>query len=162
LTPGLREALRQADPAVAFAVRDYTDQIGAAIAQERLVALLSGFFGALAMLLAGIGLYGVTSYAVSRRTRELAMRMALGANSGQVVRLVLRSVAAVVACGAAIGIAISLWASQFVTAFLFGVQARDPITLLVAVLALTIVALFAGWLPARRAAALDPNEVLRR
>jgi ABC-type antimicrobial peptide transport system permease subunit len=162
LTPGLREALRQADPAVAFAVRDYTDQIGAAIAQERLVAMLSGFFGALAMLLAGIGLYGVTSYAVSRRTRELAMRMALGANAWHVVRLVLRSVAAVVACGVAIGIALSLWASKFVTTLLFGVHARDPLTLGTAVLALTMVAFLAGWLPARRAARLDPNEVLRR
>ena len=162
LTPELREFFRQADPAVAFSVRDYPDQIGAGIAQERLVAMLSGFFGALAMLLAGIGLYGVTSYAVSRRTRELAMRMALGAKPGQVVRLILRNVAAVVALGVAIGVALSLWASKFVTALLFGVQARDPLTLLGTVVALTIVALLAGWLPARRAARLDPNEVLRR
>ena len=162
LTQGLRDVFRQADPVAAFAVRDYTDQIGAAIAQERLVAMLSGFFGALAMLLAGIGLYGVTSYAVGRRTRELAMRMALGANAGQVVRLILRSVAAVVAGGVAIGVAISLWASKFVATLLFGVQARDPLTLLGTVTALTLVALFAGWLPARRAAQLNPNEVLRR
>jgi hypothetical protein len=162
LTPGLREALRRADPAVAFAVRDYTDQIGAAIAQERLVAILAGFFGALAILLAGIGLYGVTSYAVSRRARELAMRMALGANPQQVVRLILRGVAVVVACGAALGVALSLWASKFISSLLFGVQARDPLTFVAAAGTLTLVALFAGWLPARRAARLDPHEVLRR
>jgi ABC-type antimicrobial peptide transport system permease subunit len=143
-------------------VRDYSDQINAAIAHERLVALLSGGFGTIALLLAGIGLYGVTSYAVTRRTRELAMRMALGANRQDVVRLVLRSVAAVVACGAAIGIAISLWASKFVTALLFGVQARDPFTLAAAVMVLTLIGVFAGWLPARRASYLDPNTVLRR
>jgi len=162
LATGLRDALRQADPALAFAVRDYTDQIGAAIAQERLVAMLSGFFGMLAMLLAGIGLYGVTSYAVSRRTRELAMRMALGANAWQVVRLVLRSVAVVVGCGVAVGIALSLWASRFVAALLFGVQPRDPLTLAAGVSGLVIVAFVAGWLPARRAAKLDPNQVLRQ
>jgi predicted permease len=162
LSAGLREALGQADPAIAFAVRDYTNQIGAAIAQERLVAMLSGFFGVLAMILAGLGVYGVTSYGVSRRTPELAMRMALGANASQVVRLVLRGVAAVVACGTAIGVALSVWASNFVTALLFGVQGRDPLTLGAAVAVLTLVALLAGLLPARRAARLDPNEVLRR
>ena len=162
LAPDLREVFRQADPSAAFAVRDYTDQINAAIAQERLVAMLSGFFGVLAMLLAAIGLYGVTSYAVSRRTRELALRMALGADTGRVVRLILKSVAAVAACGVAIGVALSVWASKFVTSLLFGVQARDPLTLFLAVVALTIVALVAGWLPARRAARLDPNVVLRR
>jgi hypothetical protein len=162
LTTGLHEVLRHADPALAFSVRSYSDRIGAAIAQERLVAMLAGFFGALALVLAGIGLFGVTSYAINRRTRELAMRMALGADAGQVVRLILRSVARLVACGAAIGVAISLWASRFITALLFGVQARDPVTLLAAVVILTTVALFAGWLPARRAAKLDPNIVLRQ
>jgi putative ABC transport system permease protein len=158
----LREALPRADPSVAFAVRDYSDQIGTAIAQERLVAMLSGFFGVLAMLLAGIGLYGVTSYAVSRRTRELAVRMALGADAGTVVRHVLRSVATVMAMGLAIGVAVSLWASKFVAALLFGIQPRDAVTLAGAVLLLTMVGLVAGWLPARRASKLDPNIVLRR
>jgi putative ABC transport system permease protein len=123
---------------------------------------LSGFFGALAIVLAGIGLYGVTSYAVGRRTRELAMRIALGANANHVVRLVLRNVAIMVALGAAIGMALTWWATKFVTTMLFGVQARDPLTLLTALGALTIVALIAGGLPARRAAKLDPSEVLRQ
>ena len=88
--------------------------------------------------------------------------MALGANAWQVVRLVLRSVATVVACGVAIGVALSLWASKFVAALLFGVQARDPITLAAGVTVLALVAFVAGWLPARRAARLDPNQVLRQ
>ena len=145
-----------------FSVRDYSDVIGTAIAQERLVAMLSGFFGALATLLAGIGLYGVTAYAVSRRSAEFAIRMALGADRRTVVRLVLRSVAAVVVCGAAIGLALTLWASKFVTALLFGVEARDPITMATALALLMVVALIAGYMPARRATQLDPNAVLRR
>jgi predicted permease len=162
LGPGLRDALRKVDPALAFSVRPYSDQIGGAIAQERLVALLSGVFGTLALLLAAIGLYGVTAYAVSRRTRELAMRMALGASRSDVMRLVLRNVTVVVGTGAAIGIAFSLWASGFVTAMLFGVQPRDPITLVTAATVLVMTGLLAGWLPARRASRLDPNAVLRR
>jgi putative ABC transport system permease protein len=162
LIPALRRVLRQADPAIGFSVRDYSDVIRTAIAEERLVAILSGFFGALAMLLAGIGLYGLTAYAVGSRTAELAIRMALGADTRTVVRLVLRSVATVVVCGAAIGIAVSFWASKFVTALLFRVEARDPITLAGATATLTVVALVAGYMPARRAARLDPNIVLRR
>ena len=158
----LREVLRQVDPALAFSVRDYSDVVRAAIAQERLVAILAGFFGGLALLLAGIGLYGVTSYSVSRRTAELAVRLALGAGARNVVRLVLRNVAIVVGCGAAIGIVLSWWASKFVTTLLFGVEARDPITLGSAVAVLILVALVAGGVPARRATRLDPNAVLRR
>ena len=162
LTAGLHEALRHADPGLAFSVRSYSDRIGAAIAQERIVAMLSGFFGLLALMLAGIGLYGVTSYAVSRRTREVAMRMALGADAGNVVRLILRNVAVIVVIGATIGVALSMWASQFVKALLFEVEARDPLTLVATVVTLTTVALFAAWMPARRAAKLDPNIVLRQ
>ena len=90
------------------------------------------------------------------------MRIAMGANAGQVVRLVLRNVAIMVALGTAIGMAITWWATKFVTTLLFGVQARDPLTLSAAVVVLTMVGVVAGWLPARRAARLDPNSVLRR
>lgn len=162
LSTAIRDTLRAVDPALSFSMRDYGDQVRATVAQERLVAMLSGFFGGLALLLAGIGLYGVTSYAVTRRTRELAVRMALGADATSVVRLVLRSVVALVAIGAAIGVGLSAWASSFVEALLFGVKARDPLTMVAAILALTMVSLFAGWIPARRASRLDPNVVLRR
>jgi putative ABC transport system permease protein len=162
LAQSMRDALRGVHPALSFAIRDYDDQFRATVAQERLIAMLTGFFGGLALLLAGIGLYGVTSYAVTRRTRELAVRMALGADATVVVRLVLQSVLSVVAIGATIGIALSLWASSFVNALLFGVTARDPLTMAGAVLVLAVVSLFAGWIPARRASRLDPNVVLRR
>ncbi len=125
-----------AAPDLAFRFRDYSDQLRATVIQERLVALMSGFFGALAMLLAALGVYGVTAYSVGRRRAEIAVRMALGATAGAVVRLVLVRTATLVTAGAAIGVALSLWASRFVGALLFGVDARDPFTLAVAAVVL--------------------------
>jgi putative ABC transport system permease protein len=121
------------------------------MAQERLVAMLSGFFGVLALLLAALGLYGVASYSVNRRRPELALRMALGQSTGGVLRLVLGRVGGLIACGAALGIVLSLWAAQFVRGLMFGVDARDPITLAGTASVLAGVGLFAAWLPARKA-----------
>jgi ABC-type antimicrobial peptide transport system permease subunit len=157
----LREALSRTDARLAFSFRDYADQLGASIARERLVAMLSGFFGGLALLLAGLGLYGVTSYSVQLRRPEMAVRMALGANAGGIERLVLRRVGGLVAAGVIAGVGISLWVTTFVRALLFNVDARDPLTFVAAVVTLAAVAFLAGWLPARRAARLDPNVVLR-
>jgi predicted permease len=157
----LAQALSRTDANLAFSFRDYGDQLRATVVQERLVAMLSGFFGGLAMLLAALGLYGVTSYSVGRRRPEIAVRMALGASAGGVVRLVLRRVAALVLLGAVAGIVLSMWAAKFVGALLFGVGARDPVTLAAAASMLTVVGLCAGWLPARRASRLDPTAVLR-
>jgi ABC-type antimicrobial peptide transport system permease subunit len=123
--------------------------------------MLSGFFGGLALLLAGLGLYGVTSYSVQLRRPEMAVRMALGANAGGIERLVLRRVGGLVAAGVIAGVGISLWVTTFVRALLFNVDARDPLTFVAAVVTLAAVAFLAGWLPARRAARLDPNVVLR-
>lgn len=158
----LRQALSRADPRLAFSFRDYSDQLGASVARERLVAVLSGFFGGLAVLLAGLGLYGVTSYSVHLRRPEMAVRLALGANTGGIERLVLRRVGALVLVGIVIGVGLSFWAGSFVSALLFRVEARDPLTFVAAVMTLAAVGLLAGWLPARRAARLDPNVVLRR
>ena len=130
--------------------------------QERLVAALSGFFGALALLLAGIGLYGVTAYGVSRRRTEIGVRMALGAEPGRVVRLVLARVAWLVAAGVVIGGAVSLWAAKFLGTLLFGLSPRDPATLAGAALTLVAVGLVTAWFPARRASRIDPTEVLRQ
>jgi putative ABC transport system permease protein len=157
----LADALSRTDPDLTFSFRRYADQVRATLVQERLVASLSGFFGILAMLLAALGLYGVTSYSVSRRRPEIAVRMALGASTASVVRLVLRGVATLIASGAAIGLGLSLWAAKFVESFLFGVDARDPVTLAGAASVLVAVGLFAGWLPARKASRLDPTSMLR-
>jgi ABC-type antimicrobial peptide transport system permease subunit len=103
----------------------------------------------------------VTSYAVSRRRTEIGIRMALGAAPSGVVRMVLRRVALLVALGVALGAGISVWASRFVTTLLYGLQPRDPATLVLAALVLSLIGAMAGWLPARRAARIDPARVLR-
>ena len=135
--------------------------IDATIRREQLMATLSGFFGVLALLLAGLGLYGVTSYAVSRRRTEIGIRMALGAAPGGVVRMVLGRVGMLVGLGVAAGAGISIWASTFVETLLYGLKPRDPGTLVAATFVLATIGALAGWLPARRAARIDPARVLR-
>jgi putative ABC transport system permease protein len=157
----LMDAIHRSNPALAFTFRDYSDQVRATMVQERLLAMVSGFFGALALVLAAIGLYGVTSYSVNRRRPEIAVRMALGSSTGAVVRLVLRGVGTLLVAGAALGVAVSLWAAKFVGPLVFGSQARDPVTLTVAVAVLLGVGIFAGWLPARKASRLDPASALK-
>jgi len=125
------------------------------------VAMLAGFFGALALLLAGLGLYGVTSYAVTRRRTEIGIRMALGAAPGGVVRLVLSRVTLLVGIGVVVGGAVSLWASRFVETLVYGLEPRDPATFTIAAVVLAVVGAVAGWLPAQRASRIDPAEVLR-
>jgi predicted permease len=154
-------ALAEVDPKLGLTFRPLADQVSAALTQERLIATLSGFFGALALLLAGLGLYGVTSYTVSRRRAELGIRIALGAAPAGVVRLVLARLAAVVVVGVALGAAVSWWAARFVGALLYGLPPRDPVTLAGAATVLVVVSALAGWLPARRAARIDPADVLR-
>jgi ABC-type antimicrobial peptide transport system permease subunit len=137
------------------------EQVDAKLVSERIIAMLSGFFGALALLLAGIGLYGVTSYGVSRRRTEIGIRMALGADPRTVIRLVLGRVAVLVGLGVAIGAAVSLYVSRFVSALVFGLEARDLPTLGGAALMLAAVGALAAWLPARWASRIDPIDVLR-
>ena len=139
-----------------------TDQVSATLTQERVIAMLAGFFGALALLLAGLGLYGVTSYAVSRRRAEIGIRMALGAAPGSVIRLVLSRVTLLVGIGVLVGTGVSIWASKFVATLLYGLEPRDPITLVGAAVLLGAVGAAAGWLPAYRASRIDPAAVLRR
>jgi ABC-type antimicrobial peptide transport system permease subunit len=125
------------------------------------MAMLSGSFGALALLLSALGLYGVTAYAVNRRRTEIGIRMAIGAAPARVVRLVLTRVTILVGIGISIGAGTSIWVSRLVAALLYGVEPRDPITLIGAALMLATVAALAGWLPAWRASRIDPAEVLR-
>jgi putative ABC transport system permease protein len=123
--------------------------------------MLSAFFGGLALLLAALGLYGITSYSVNRRGTELGIRMALGTPPAGVMRLVLRRVAIQVGAGIVIGALASWWAGRFVAALLYGLAPRDPVTIAMAVVVLGTIGAVAGWLPARRAARIDPAIVLR-
>jgi putative ABC transport system permease protein len=161
LSRDLAAALAGVDPGLSLTFRLFSDQLDGAVRRERIVAGLSGFFGALALLLAGIGLYGVTAYGVSRRRGEIGVRMALGAGSGTVVRLFLGRSLRLVALGLAIGAGVSLWTSRFVSPLLYGLEPTDPATLLGAAAALTGVGLLAAGLPARRAGRIDPAQVLR-
>jgi predicted permease len=154
-------ALKSVDPRASFTFRTFDELVGATVVQDRLVAVLSGFFGGLALLLAAIGLYGVMSYSVSRRRTEIGIRMALGAEPSNIRRLVLRRVGVLLAVGVTAGLALSIWVSTFVQSMLFQLDAQDPVTLGGAAAILVLVAVVAAWIPARRAAGLDPASVLR-
>jgi putative ABC transport system permease protein len=161
LAPRVAAALTGVDRNLTFTFRPLQDRVDASLTQERLVALVTGFFGTLALLLAGLGLYGVTSYAVTRRRAEIGIRMALGAEPAGVVRVVLVRVVVLVALGVIIGTAVSWWSSRFIASLLYDLQPRDPITLVSAAVTLTAVGAIAGWLPAYRASRIDPARVLR-
>jgi predicted permease len=160
LAKPLVDMLRGVNGDLVATVRPLSDNVRGALAQERLVAVLSGFFGALALLLAAIGLYGVTAYAVNRRRSEIAVRIALGSTRRAVVVLMLRQTAFFVCAGLAAGSAASLWASRFIAPLLFGPQPRDPATLVGAIAMLATVALLSAWLPAYRASRIDPARVI--
>jgi ABC-type antimicrobial peptide transport system permease subunit len=161
LTRSVADALGRIDRDVTFTFRPYKRALRANTVQERMLAMLSGFFGALALFLAGLGLYGVMTYAVGRRRTEIGIRMALGAAPSAAVRLVLQRAGALVAIGVVLGAAMSIWAARFATPLVFGVQPRDPATLAGAAAVLAVIGALAGWLPARRAARIDPARVLR-
>jgi putative ABC transport system permease protein len=161
LTAALGAVLRDADSNLTFSFQPLQDAVNQSIAQDRIVATLSAFFGGLALLLSALGLYGVTSYAVSRRRAEIGIRLALGASRRAVLKLVLFRISLLIGAGLAAGTAISLWAAKFLAALLFEVDPRETAVLLTAALILIAVGLFAGWVPAHRAAQIDPAEVLR-
>jgi ABC-type lipoprotein release transport system permease subunit len=154
-------ALARTEPAIAFVFRTFDQFIDARITQERLIAMLSSFFGGLALLLAGIGLYGIVAQAVRERQTEIGLRLALGAQPTAILRLVFQRVGLLIAMGVVLGLAATLWAARFVAPLLFQIEARDPATLAGGAGVLAAAGLLAGWLPARRAARLDPATVLR-
>jgi predicted permease len=161
LAGSISAAIGKEDPSAVLSFRSLDDQIAAAMTQERLVATLAGFFGVLGLLLAAVGLYGVTSYAVTSRRAEIGIRMALGASASGVVTMVLRRVAWLVGLGIVLGAGMSIWAAKFIKTLLYGLDARDPTTFVAAAALLTLVATVAAWLPARRASRIDPMRVLR-
>ena len=161
LAAGVVSALKEVDESLKLTVRPLSDQVNATFNQERVLALVASVFGGLALLLAALGLYGVMAYAVSRRRREIGIRMALGADSGHVARLILGQVAVMVGLGIVIGGVLSLWAARFVQSLLFGLPARDPSLFAGAAAVLVLSAAAASWLPTRRAARVEPVAVLR-
>jgi predicted permease len=136
-------------------------QVAGNFNQERLIARLTMLFGALALILASVGLYGITAYSVARRTSEIGVRMALGANRSDVVGLVLRGAFSQVGLGLAIGVPVALLGARLIASQLYGVRVYDPISLGAAVLVLTLAATIAGFVPARRAATIEPMNALR-
>ena len=162
LVSALRSELKTIDRNVLLdRPRTLVDQMDEALIQERMIAKLSGFFGLLALLLASIGLYGVMSYAVLRRTNEIGIRMALGANAGDVLRQVLRETMVLVATGIFLGAIVATSVTRFAKTLLFGLTPNDPATIAAMTVLLLVVALLAGCLPARRAAKVDPMVALR-
>jgi hypothetical protein len=154
-------AVTAVDPSLGVSFRLLTRVIDESVIQERVVAILAGASAALTLLLAGLGLYGVTAYHTRRRRAEMGIRLALGASPTGVTRLVLRRVGWQLGAGLVIGGVVSWWATGFTSALLYGVAPRDPVTFSGAALLLTAVGLLAAWLPARRAARVDPAKVMR-
>jgi putative ABC transport system permease protein len=161
LITSVQEAVAGVSKAIPLDFGTLAEQVDDSLVQERLLATLSTFFGALALLLAMIGLYGALSYLVAQRQREFGIRMALGAPRDSILRLVMRDVVIVLAGGLTVGAGISLAAVGLLQKMLFGLAARDTVTLLASIGVLSAVAFFAGYLPARRATRIDPMVALR-
>ena len=162
LGAAIRTEIRRTDPGATISyVRTMDQQLDAALVRERLLAVLSSGFSALALLLACVGLYGTLSYTVARRAREIGVRMALGAARRTVLRQILRQSLTIAIGGIIAGTVVSLWASRALSAFLFELSPRDPSTMTAVIVVLLVTACVAGYIPARRAAGVDPARVLK-
>jgi len=160
--PMVRHTLADIDPNLTVEdLHSLDDQVSNNFNQERLIARLTMLFGLLALILAAVGLYGITSYVVARRSSEIGLRMALGADRGNVVRLVLRGAFMQVGLGLALGIPIALVGAHFMGDQLYGVRSFDPLSMAIAVVILAGATALAGFIPARRAASIEPMEALR-
>jgi len=164
--PGLqaevKRALANADPnLVTYGVQSYSEVIHADFAQQNMIASLTSLFGAVGLVLAAVGLCGVTAYGVEQRTSEIGVRMALGADRGSVVAMVLRGAFSQVGIGLVLGIPAAIGAGHLIASQLFAVRPWDPLILSGAALLLGLAALIAALIPARRAASVDPMQALR-
>jgi predicted permease len=161
LSSAIRDIAAAVNPSTSLKITTLSAQVSASLARPRLLATLSSFFGALAPLLAVIGLYGTMSYNVNRRRNEIGVRMALGAANGQLMRMIAREAARLIFVGIAFGLALALMSTRFIRTLLFGVTPSDPGTFVMAAFALGSVALAAALVPAARAARQDPMTALR-
>jgi ABC-type antimicrobial peptide transport system permease subunit len=162
LEPLVKKAISESDPNLSIIeIRTLQDQLDANFDQQRAVASLAGIFGGVALLLAAVGLYGVTAYAVAQRTSEIGVRMALGADRANVVGLVLRGAFQKVVIGLVLGVPLSMGASRLMASKLYQVVMWDPVALSSAILSLAVCAFIAAMIPATRAASIDPMNALR-
>lgn len=161
IIPAARGIFRQLDPNIPVQFTTFAEALGGWMAQKRFLLLLAGVFAGAALLLAAVGIYGLVAHSVSLRTHEIGIRIALGAQKSDVLRLILGEGARLAGIGLAIGIALSFAVTRLISSLLFGVTATDPLTFLVVALVLCAVALLACYIPARRAMRLDPIESLR-
>ena len=162
MIPELRQAIHQQNPNLA--VGNFTTMSQAvedSLGSQRLAARVLGVFGGLALLITVVGLYGLLSYSVVQRTQEIGIRMALGADRAQVMRMVLRQAFAVLSIGIAIGLALAFWSSRLLHGFLYGTKQYDPWTLILVPAVLVVFGIVATFIPARRAASIDPMQALR-
>ena len=158
----IRNEIRAIDSSIRFGgFRTLEEHVDESLGHERLMATLSSFFAGLAVLLACVGLYGVMAYAVTRRTNEIGIRMALGADRAQVLRMVLRESALLVAAGVAVGLPVALAAARLISGQLYGLKPADPSTIAGAIFLIAAVGALAGYIPARRATKVDPMVALR-
>jgi predicted permease len=162
LTGQVRQMINQIDDKIPiFGVTTLSDQLHENLGQERLIAQLVSFFGALALILASIGLYGVMAQGVARRTSEIGIRMALGARGGNIAWMILRETLYLVLAGLILGVPAALLGAHLISTQLFGLSPTDPLTLVGAAVVLSVVAMLAGYLPARRASRVNPLNALR-
>jgi putative ABC transport system permease protein len=162
LAADVRDALAAVDPNLVMRrVEPYSEVVRGHFAQQNMIASLTWLFGAIGLLLAAVGLYGVTAYGVEQRTAEIGVRMALGADGGSVVAMIVRAAFLQVGIGLALGIPAAIFSGRLIASHLFGVRPWDPALLLVAALLLAAATLLAALIPARRAAGVDPMQTLR-
>jgi ABC-type antimicrobial peptide transport system permease subunit len=162
LLPAIRQAISDQEPGVAFvSTQTMEDMLGRSIAEERYRAQLSGVFGGLALVLSAVGLYAVVARAVQARTRELGVRLALGATPADVSGLVLRHAIGLAGLGALVGVPVAMFASRAIAAFLYDVSPQSPLVLGAAISAVLVATLAASLWPAIRAARIDPLRALR-
>ncbi|HEX8678696.1 MAG TPA: FtsX-like permease family protein, partial [Chthoniobacterales bacterium] len=144
-----------------YSAKTLTEHMGTSLFPARMAAMALGSFGLLALVLAAVGIYGVMSQVVAGRTREIGLRMALGAQLSDVQKLILRQGMMLAAIGSAVGLAVAFGGAQLLKSFLYGVSASDPVTFTAIALLLLTIALLACWIPARRASRVDPMIALR-